>query len=628
MSEISTIPLPFPFPLPLPLTLTEAGQALRDGSVTSVGLTEAAVAAAERADGSLGVYVTRFVEQARAAARRADEELARGLDRGPLHGIPFGVKDTIAVADGPTTAQSLVHDRDWWAGRDAPVVARLRAAGAVITGKTTAMEFGCGLPEEDKPFPLPRNPWRSESWAGGSSSGSASGVVAGMFLAGLGSDTGGSIRMPAAFCGVSGLMPTYGRVPVAGCVPLAYSLDRVGPLARSARDCAAVLGVIAGEHDGAGASVHASVGASFHASLDDTGSGEGLDGLRIGVVREHHLPADGDPSLPGTFDEAVSVLAGLGAVPVESRLPYWQEMITATFVTAAGEGLAHHRTALSRHWDDYGVAARGLLATGALISAADYVQAQRVRTVAQRAVDALFADVDVIVCPTASVGAPPFAALADEAGHQDHAGVFGRIYTPYWNPLANPVLAVPMGRTATGLPLSMQIAGPVAGEAAILRVGDVFQQHTDWHRRIPDPSAAAAPHARAATGCGERHTHVPLLTRRPAHKKCGAADTEDTTRPTRPDGPGGQPTSDGRGGQRTSGPSEGTATQPDAAVRVRSLLAAAGLPAGEREITGFEAAYTAQRPAVDGLFAVPAAGDARPVLRPDVTVRPDDEEPA
>ncbi|MCD9141389.1 amidase [Streptomyces albireticuli] len=549
--------------------------------MTSVGLTEAAVVAAERADGALGVYLTRFVEQAREAARRADEELARGIDRGPLHGIPVGVKDTIAVADGPTTAQSLVHDRGWWAGRDAPVVARLRAAGAVITGKTTAMEFGCGLPEEDKPFPLPRNPWRTESWAGGSSSGSASGVVAGMFLAGLGSDTGGSIRMPAAFCGVSGLMPTYGRVPVAGCVPLAYSLDRVGPLARSAADCAAVLGVIAGEHDGVGAtSCQAFFHASFHASCYDTGCGEGLDGLRIGVVREHHFPADGDPSLPGAFDEAVSVLAGLGAVPVEIRLPYWQEMITTTFVTAAGEGLAHHRTALSRHWDDYGVAARGLLATGALISGADYVQAQRVRTVAQRAVDALFADVDVIVCPTASVGAPPFTALADEAGHQDHAGVFGKIYTPYWNPLANPVLAVPMGRTAAGLPLSMQIAGPVAGEAAILRVGDAFQRHTDWHRRIPDLSVTvtAAPHARAAMGRGEHH----------------------------------------RG--------EGIATQPDAAVTVRSLLAAAGLPAGEREITGFEAAYLAQRPAVDGLFDVPEAGDVRPVLRPDATVRPDGEE--
>ncbi|ARX88056.1 hypothetical protein SMD44_07543 [Streptomyces alboflavus] len=202
--------------MPQPLTLSETALALRAGTVTSVGLTEAAIAAADRHDGALGVYLARFDERARAAALRADEELARGLDRGPLHGIPFGVKDTIAVADGPTTAQSLVHDRAWWAGRDAPVVARLRAAGAVITGKTTAMEFGCGLPEEDEPFPFPRNPWRPDLWAGGSSSGSASGVAAGFFTAALGGDTGGSIRMPAAFCGVSGLLPTFGRVPGPG----------------------------------------------------------------------------------------------------------------------------------------------------------------------------------------------------------------------------------------------------------------------------------------------------------------------------------------------------------------------------------------------------------------------------
>ncbi|MUN35438.1 amidase [Actinomadura litoris] len=464
------------------LTLTEAAEALRDGTATSVGLTEAAIAAADRSDAVLGVYLARFDEQALAAARRADEELARGVDRGPLHGVPVGVKDTIAVADGPTTAQSLVLDPAWGAGRDAPVVARLRAAGAVLTGKTTAMEFGCGLPEPDEPFPVPRNPWRHGSWAGGSSSGSGSGVAAGMFLAGLGGDTGGSIRMPAAFCGVTGLMPTFGRVPVEGCVPLGYSLDRVGPLARSARDCSAVLGVIAGT-----------------ASFTEPRFEGDLSGMRVGVVREHHFPADGDPAVPGAFEEAVSVLAGLGAVPVEVGLPYRREMVTATFVTATSEGLAYHRADLSRRWDDYTAAARGLLAMGALVSGAEYVQAQRVRQVAQQAVDALFADVDVIVCPTASIGAPPFDALADEAGHQDDAGAFGKIHTPYWNPLANPVLAVPMGFTASGLPLSMQIAGPVAGEAAILRVGDAFQRNTAWHRRTPGLDAAATEPAAEVT---------------------------------------------------------------------------------------------------------------------------------
>ncbi|MFD9885575.1 amidase [Streptomyces alboflavus] len=465
-------------PMPRPLTLSETALALRAGTVTSVGLTEAAIAAAALHDGALGVYLARFDERARAAALRADEELARGLDRGPLHGIPFGVKDTIAVADGPTTAQSLVHDRAWWTGRDAPVVARLRAAGAVITGKTTAMEFGCGLPEQDEPFPFPRNPWRPDLWAGGSSSGSASGVAAGFFAAALGGDTGGSIRMPAAFCGVSGLLPTFGRVPGDGCVPLGYSLDRVGPLARGARDCAAVLSVIAG--------------GGLEVPFAEPSFGGDLAGLRVGVARAHHFPADGDPALPGVFDAAVSVLTGLGADAVEVRLPYWRELITTVFVTAAAEGLAHHRAELSRRWDDYGVAARGFLAAGALVSGADYVQAQRVRAVAQRAVDALFADVDVIVCPTASVGAPPFDALADAAGHQDHAGVFGKVHTPYWNGLANPVLAVPMGVTGAGLPLSLQIAGPVADEATVLRVGDAYQERTDWHRRAPDPAGYAA----------------------------------------------------------------------------------------------------------------------------------------
>ncbi|EPH41379.1 putative Glutamyl-tRNA(Gln) amidotransferase subunit A [Streptomyces aurantiacus JA 4570] len=552
-------------------TLTETARALREGRVTSVGLTEAALAEAERSDGSLGVYLTRFDERARAAAARADEELARGIDRGPLHGIPFGVKDTIAAAEGPTTAQSLVHDRRWWAGRDAPVVARLRAAGAVLTGKTTAMEFGCGLPQEDKPFPFPRNPWRTESWAGGSSSGSASGIAAGMFAAALGSDTGGSIRMPAAFCGVTGLMPTFGRVPAAGCVPLGHSLDRVGPLARSARDCSAVLNVIAAPPGG----VRAASGC-LEVPFTEPPFGGDLAGMRVGVVREHHFPEGGDPALPGAFDEAVSVFTGLGADAVEVRLPYWKELITTAFVTAACEGLAHHRTDLSRRWDDYCVASRGLLATGALMSGADYVQAQRVRTVAQRAVDVLFADVDVVVCPTASIGAPPFGALADAAGHQDHAGVFGKIHTPYWNPLANPVLAVPMGVTAAALPLSLQIAGPVAGEATILRVGDAFQRYTDWHLRTPVPVTYAAD----ATGA-DRTSVAPI----------------------RPDE---------------------TTAHHDVGVRVRTLLSAARLPADEGQIAGLVSAYAAQRPAVDALHEMPEARCAAPVLHPDVLVPPHD----
>src|SRR6185437_12844060 len=230
----------------IPLSITEAATQLRDGSLSSADLTAAVLQRADRLDGALGTYLARFNDRAMASAEQADADLARGLDRGPLQGIPLGIKDIIAAADGPTTANSLVLDEAWGAGRDAPVVARLRAAGAVITGKVTTMEFAIGAPDPSKPFPLPRNPWDTRTWPGGSSSGTGSGVAAGLFLGGLGTDTGGSIRLPAAFCGVSGLMPTFGRVPKSGCAPLGYSLDHIGPLARTAEDCAAMLQVLAG----------------------------------------------------------------------------------------------------------------------------------------------------------------------------------------------------------------------------------------------------------------------------------------------------------------------------------------------------------------------------------------------
>ncbi|AFU00707.1 amidase [Nocardia brasiliensis] len=467
-------------------SIAEAARALRAGETTSAALIESAIALADRHDTELGVYLTRFDETAMQQAWQADAERAAGLARGPLHGIPLAVKDTMAVAEGPTTAQSLVHDRAWGAGRDAPVVARLKAAGAIITGKTTTMEFACGIPDSGKPFPLPRNPWRPDRWAGGSSSGTANGIAAGLFPAGLGSDTAGSIRMPAAFCGVTGLMPTFGRVPKSGCVPLGYSVDRVGPLARTAADCGALLAVLAGPHPSDPDSTHPVVDTAFAVGPPETD----LSGVRIGVVRD--LAEGGDPELPAVFDRAIAVLGARGAQTAEITLPFYREATTATIVSAVSEGLAYHRNDLTRNWDGYFVAARGLLAQGALISGADYVQAQRVRRVAQAAIGALFEQVDVVVCPTASVTAPRLDQLADAAGHQDDAALFRMIHTPYWNALGNPVLAIPMGFGADGLPLSCQIAGPAFGEAVVLRVGEAFQQDTAWHRQSPPTRTAAA----------------------------------------------------------------------------------------------------------------------------------------
>ncbi|MFC4946983.1 amidase [Pseudonocardia sp. GCM10023141] len=458
-----------------PLTLTDAAAALRAGTITSRALTEASIDAADRLDEQVGTYLHRFDEQALAAADRADTELAAGQDRGPLHGIPFGVKDIIAMADGPTTAQSLVLDRAWGAGKDAPVVARLKGAGAVITGKTTTMEFACGMPDVGKPFPIPRNPWDLATWPGGSSSGTGSGVAAGMFLAGLGTDTAGSIRIPAALCGITGLMPTFGRVPKSGCVPLGYSLDHIGPMARSAADCAAVLEVIAGPH----ASDPDCVDAPFAANST---AGD-LTGLRVGVVRAGHFPGGADPALAGAFDAAIAEIVALGGDPVEVELPFLAQMMTADIVTMACEALAYHRTDLTHRWDDYFGATRMMLAQGALVSGADYVQAQRMRRAAQLALGRLFEQIDVVVCPTISIGAPQLAGFLD--GTDDVMALFTYIHTGYWDTVGNPVLALPMGATATGLPLSLQIAGRPFEEATILRAGAAFQARTDHHLRVP-----------------------------------------------------------------------------------------------------------------------------------------------
>src|SRR5579859_7957822 len=313
-----------------PLSVQEAAARLRTGELTSVELTAAVYQRADEFDARVGTYLARFDDQALGTAALADKELAAGVDRGPLHGIPVGVKDILAAREGPTTAQSLILDPAWGAGKDAPIVKRLRDAGAVITGKLTTMEFAIGMPDPTKPFPIPRNPWDLRTWPGGSSSGTGSGIAAGMFLAGIGTDTGGSIRIPAAFCGVSGLMPTFGRVPKSGCTPLGYSLDHVGPLARSAWDCAAMLGVLAGydpsDPDCADVAVP-----SYVDQLDGS-----LAGLRLGVVRENHFPADGDPALPGAFEAALKALESLGATLVEVTLPLYPEMSVAMMVTVGG----------------------------------------------------------------------------------------------------------------------------------------------------------------------------------------------------------------------------------------------------------------------------------------------------
>lgn len=457
-----------------PITITDAAAALRDGSTTSVELTERAQRAADVLDGTLGTFITRYDETALEAAQRADELLAAGNDLGPLHGIPLGIKDIIACAEGPTTGQSVVHDPAWFAGHDAPVVARLRAAGAVITGKATTCEYAIGLPDASKPFPVPANPWDPTTWPGGSSSGSGSGVAAGLFLGALGTDTGGSIRMPASYCGISGLKQTYGLVPKSGCYPLGVTLDHIGPMARSARDCAAMLTAIAGFDPTDPSMIPGVEGADYMSAL--TGD---LSGVTVGIDRVNHLGRTAnDPRLGPTFEAAIAVLQEAGARVVEVILPYYAELTTVTMATLQVEAFAYHQRNLAERYTDYGRFTRPMIAGGSLLTAADYAAAQKVRRIAKSALTALYETVDLIATPTCGTGSPSLHDLSID-------GLMETIFTSYWNPVGNPALSVPMGFTDAGLPLGLQIAGRPLEDSLVLRAGDAYQRLTEFHLRQP-----------------------------------------------------------------------------------------------------------------------------------------------
>lgn len=465
-----------------PLTLKDAAAALRAGEVTSADLTQASIDRASAHDEALGVYLARFDEQALEAAAAADAKFAAGVDEGPLQGIPVGMKDIVATTEASTTAQSLVLEPGWGDGKDAPIVKRLRSSGAVITGKTTTMEFAIGMPDFDKPFPIPRNPWDPSRWAGGSSSGTGIGVAAGMFYTGIGTDTGGSIRIPAAFCGVTGLMPTFSRVPKSGVFPLGFTLDHVGPLARSAWDCAAMLNCLAG-YDPSDPSSSQRPVPDYTSGLDGS-----LAGTRVGVMRASHFADGDDPDITAAFEAAVAKLVELGAEVTEIAIPYYDEVIGAGLVTMACEALAIHRNDMSSRWADFFRTTKEIVAWGALVSGADYVQAQRVRRVGQRALARVFDEVDVVVTPTATMGSPTYKDIAEKGA----MGLLSQVHTSYWDAVGNPVLAVPIGFTDSGLPLSMQFSGRPFEEATILRAGDAYQAATDWHLRVPDLATTAA----------------------------------------------------------------------------------------------------------------------------------------
>ena len=460
----------------LPRTIEDAGAALRQGDVTSLELTEAALDRIEKLDPRLGAFLAVNAAGARVQARQADASFAAGLDRGPLQGIPFGLKDILATADQATTANSLILDPAWGDGTDAVVTERVRASGAVIAGKLVLSEFAIGAPDDTKPFPIPRNPWAPDHTPGGSSAGTGIAVATGMVLGGLGTDTGGSVRGPASFCGHTGLKVSFGRVPKWGCVPLGYSLDSIGPMARSAWDCAAILNVIAGADS---RDVNAAA-----TRVDDylEGIDGGIAGLSVGVPTEYFFDHEKlEPGQKAAVEAVIARLDELGADVREVRLPHSDLAKEANMVTLLAEALSYHRLDMaSERWTEYGANTRQIIGQAALFSAADYVQAQRFRAWYGREAAKIMTAVDVLVTPTSPGPAP----LASEQGDPARRLIQPSFTSPF-NLLGYPALAIPAGFSEDGLPLSAQIVGAPFAEATLLRAARAYQTATDWHLRVP-----------------------------------------------------------------------------------------------------------------------------------------------
>jgi aspartyl-tRNA(Asn)/glutamyl-tRNA(Gln) amidotransferase subunit A len=307
-----------------------------------------------------------------------------------------------------------------------------------------------------------------DHWTGGSSSGTGNGVAAGLFLGGLGTDTGGSVRLPASWCGISGMKQTFGRVPKSGCVPLGFSYDNIGPMTRSARDCAGMLAIMAGHDDSDACSVDRPVD-DYVAAL--TG---GVDGLRIGVDLSFLDWEICDADNAALMRAAVDVFVAAGATVVDVSLPWWQELTTATMAGLSVEAFAYHRADMQKQWQNYGKPTRMAIGAAALTTGADYVQSQRVRRAGVRAATELFSDVDLVLTPTCLGPAPMLAEL-------DFRSLIASILTPYWNALGYPAMSIPMGLTTSGLPVGLQIAGRPFEEGTVFQAADAFQLHTDHH---------------------------------------------------------------------------------------------------------------------------------------------------
>jgi aspartyl-tRNA(Asn)/glutamyl-tRNA(Gln) amidotransferase subunit A len=452
-------------------SIAELAPRLAAREISPVEVTEAALARLEQLEPKLNAFITVTVESARNAARAAEAAIQADHYLGPLHGIPVAIKDLYATRGVATTFGSPLY-ADWVPDFDAAAVEQLKRAGAVLLGKTNLHELAYGSTSANAHYGAVHNPWRLDHHPGGSSGGSSAAVAAGVVCAALGSDTGASIRQPAACTGIVGIKPTFGRLSKFGALPLAWSQDHVGPLTRTVRDAALMLQVLAGYDPRDPSSVARPV-PDFTAGIDDR-----VAGLRIGVARAFFFD-DCAADVVTALDAALEVFEDLGARVEEMELPHMDAAYTAGTITIAVEGAAYHAADLRERPGLFSDELRAAFELGSFYSGVDYVQAQRLRRQVMDATERAMAGFDAVVMPTSPVPATPIVGSLPE-----QAMLRPRNTMPF-NALGLPAISVPCGFTTDGLPVGLQIVGKAFDEPGVLRIAHAYEQATDWHRRRP-----------------------------------------------------------------------------------------------------------------------------------------------
>ena len=455
------------------LSASELSHLIKSGEVSCVEVASAHLERCEALEPVLNSFITFMPEAAMEAARHADAEIASGQYRGPLHGIPIGLKDLFYVKGVKNTSGVRIYD-GFTPDYDSDVAARFQAAGAVLLGKLNLHPLAYGPQGENPDYGDMHNPWDPSRIAGGSSGGSGSATASGQCVLSMGTDTGGSVRIPSSLCGLVGLKPTYGRLSLRGITPLSWSLDHPGPMTRTVKDCALAMNALTG-HDPA-----------RPPSQDYTaGLAEGIKGLRVGIVKEF-FDEPLDNQVESAVQSALKALEDLGADVSEASWPIHRHSMSISTTILMAESAAFHRKLLAAHGPELPPAVRLRLEAGLFVSGADYVEAQRARTLFLEETRRIFEEFDILVGPTLPITAHAIGAGEVQIGDVTLASTPALTqYTRPFNLNGNPAVTVPCGFSDEGLPIGLQLAGRPFEEGTTLRAAYAYERATVWHKRRP-----------------------------------------------------------------------------------------------------------------------------------------------